>query len=81
MVPLTNDYSKVTEAANGIIFPEGNYTDFQAAIDSALWPFQEVKSDASRTKKIVFITDANDSGYIAPSTMPGRDYSIDAIVV
>jgi len=81
VVPLTNDYSKVTSAANGIIFPEGNYTDFQAAIDSALRPFQEAKSDASRTKKIVFITDANDSGYIAPSMMPGSDYAIYAIVV
>jgi len=81
MVPLTNDYSKVTSAANGIIFPEGNYTDFQAGMDSALRPFQEAKSDASRTKKIVFITDANDSGYIEPSTIPGRDYAIYAIVV
>jgi len=81
VVSLTNDYSKVTSAANGIIFPEGNYTDFQAGIDSALRPFQEAKSDSSRTKKIVFITDANDSGYIAPSTMPGRDYAIYAIVV
>lgn len=81
VVPLTNDYSKVTSSANGIIFPEGNYTDFQAGIDSALRPFQEAKSDSSRTKKIVFITDANDSGYIAPSTMPERDYAIYAIVV
>jgi hypothetical protein len=79
VVPLTNDYSKVTSSANGIIFPEVNYTDFQAGIDSALRSFQEAKSDSSRTKKIVFITDANDSGYIAPSTMPERDYAIYAI--
>lgn len=80
-VPLTDDYNSVASAAKNIIFPEGNYTDYQVAINSALLPFQGIKSDASRTKKIVFITDANDSGYIAPSNMPGRDYTIYAIVV
>ncbi len=80
-VPLTNDYNSVASAANDILFPEGNYTDYQAAINSALLPFRGIKSDATRAKKIVVITDANDSGYIAPSSMPGRDYTIYAIVV
>ncbi|MGB5099814.1 MAG: SpaA isopeptide-forming pilin-related protein [Methanothrix sp.] len=80
-VPLTDDYNSVASAANNIIFPEGNYTDYQEAINTALLPFEGIKSDAGRTKKIVFITDANDSGYIAPSNMPGRDYAIYAIVV
>jgi uncharacterized protein (DUF2141 family) len=80
-VPLTNDYNLVASAAKNIVFPNGNYTDFQEAINTALLPFQEIKSESSRIKKIVFITDANDSGYIAPSSMPGRDYTIYAIVV
>jgi uncharacterized protein (DUF2141 family) len=80
-VPLTNDYNSVASAAKNIVFPEGNHTDYQEAINSALLAFQGKESDASRTKKIVIITDANDSGYIAPSDVPGLDYTIYAIVV
>ena len=80
-VPLTNEYNSVASAAKNIVFPEGNHTDYQEAINSALLAFQGKESDASRTKKIVIITDANDSGYIAPSSMPGPDYTIYAIVV
>ncbi len=79
--PLTNDYDSVALAANKIVFPEGNHTDYQEAINTALRAFEGKESDASRVKKIVFITDANDSGYIAPSSMPGPDYSIYAIIV
>lgn len=79
--PLTNDYKSVASAAQNIVFPEGNQTDYQEAINSALLAFQGRESNANRTKKIVFITDANDSGYIAPSRLPGRDYMIYAIVV
>ncbi len=80
-VPLTNDYNSVVSAAKNIVFPEGNHTDYQEAINSALRAFQGKESNANRTKKIVFITDANDSGYVAPSSMPGRDYMIYAIIV
>ena len=80
-VPLTNDYNSVASAAKNIVFPEGNHTDYQEAVNSALLAFQGKESDASRTKKIVIVTDANDSGYIAPSNAPGRDYTIYAIVV
>jgi uncharacterized protein (DUF2141 family) len=80
-VPLTSDYNSVASAAKNIIFPEGNNTDYQEAINSALLAFQGKESNVNRTKKIVFITDANDSGYIAPSSLPGRDYMIYAIVV
>ena len=80
-VPLTNDYNSVASATKNIVFPEGNHTDYQEAINSALQAFQGKESNANRTKKIVFITDANDSGFIAPSSMPGRDDTIYAIVV
>ena len=80
-VPLTNDYNSVASSAKNIVFPEGDHTDYQEAVNSALLAFQGKESDASRTKKIVIITDANDSGYIAPSNVPGPDYTIYAIVV
>lgn len=80
-VPLTNDYNSVASAAKNIVFPEGDHTDYQEAINSSLLAFHGKESDASRTKKIVIITDANDSGYIAPSNVPGPDYTIYAIVV
>jgi hypothetical protein len=80
-VPLTDDYNSVASAARNIVFPEGNHTDYQEAINSSLRAFQGKESDAGRTRKIVIITDASDSGYIAPSMIPGRDYIFYAIVV
>lgn len=80
-VSLTNNYSSVARAASKIVFPEGNHTDYQEALNSAMRAFQESESIAGRTKKIVLITDASDNGYIAPTSIPGDDYIIYAIVV
>ena len=82
-IALTNKYDTILSAAQNIKFAEGKETDFQEGLDLAQKAFQESSQSAStgRIKKIVFITDANDSGYHGPTRYPTSDYTMYAIVV
>jgi protocatechuate 3,4-dioxygenase beta subunit len=82
-IALTNKYDTILSAAPNIKFAEGKETDFQEGLDLAQKAFQEVSKSAGtgRTKKVVFITDANDEGYHGPTRYPSSDYTIYAIVV
>ena len=82
-IPLTNKYDTIISAAQKIKFAEGKETDFQEGLDLAQNAIQEASQSTGtgRTKKIVFITDANDDGYHGPTRYPSSDYTIYAIVV
>lgn len=82
-INLTNKYDTILSAAPNIKFAGGKETDFQEGIDLAQNSFQEASKSAGtrRTKKIVFITDANDEGYHGPTRYPSSDFTIYAIVV
>jgi len=83
-VPLMDNYTEVIGRGSQIKFAEGNYTNYRIGLDTTLKAFEDAGIVGGREKKIVFITDASDSGYIKPANI--RDarlsgYSIFAIVV
>lgn len=80
-VPLENNYSTIISTVANITFAKGTQTDFQEGLNVARKAFQGVPQSVGRAKKMVFITDANDSGYHGPTEYPGSEYTIYAIVV
>ena len=82
-VPLIDNYTEVSARASNIKFAEGNYTKYQVGLDTALQAFKDAGIIEGKEKKIVFVTDASDSGYIEPNLvdLDLSGYSIFAIVV
>jgi len=82
-VPLIDNYTEVSARASNIKFAEGNYTKYQVGLDTALQAFKDAGIVEGKQKKIVFVTDASDSGYIEPNLadLDLSGYSIFAIVV
>lgn len=80
-MPLENNYSTIISTVANITFAKGTQTDFQEGLNVARKAFQGVPQSVGRAKKMVFITDANDSGYHGPTEYPGSEYTIYAIVV
>jgi len=83
-VPLIDNYTEVAARGAKIKFAEGEYTNYSTGLDTALKAFDDAGIVGGKEKKIVFITDASDSGYIKPANIADArlsGYTIFAIVV
>jgi hypothetical protein len=82
-VPLIDNYTEVAARASEIKFAEGNFTKYEIGLSKSVQAFGEAGIIGGKEKKIVIITDANDSGYARPNLadMDLSGYSIFAIVV
>ncbi|MHB8118743.1 MAG: SpaA isopeptide-forming pilin-related protein [Methanothrix sp.] len=83
-VPLIDNYTEVAARGAKIKFAEGEYTNYSTGLDTALKAFDDAGIVGGKEKKIVFITDASDSGYIKPANIADTrlsGYTIFAIVV
>ena len=82
-VPLIDNYTEVAARASKIKFAEGNFTKYEIGLSKSMQAVGEAGIIGGKEKKIVIITDANDSGYARPNLadMDLSGYSIFAIVV